>query len=131
MLIVFAALMIAGAVMFLFLNSWIEETRALALRDPDQAAREAAGMLMLLGAVGGVSAVAFGVYCGLLGRRTLRSSRFPPPGTKVLLETKVITGDPARRRGTLFVVLAGTLVMAGAIFPFVVWRMVHVLGQTS
>ena len=37
--------------------------------------------------------------------------------------------DLGWRRGTLFVILAGTLAPAGAIFPFVVWQMVPVLGQ--
>ncbi|MEJ2468324.1 MAG: hypothetical protein P8Y51_04510 [Campylobacterales bacterium] len=40
-----------------------------------------------------------GFYVIRFGRNVLRSGRFPPPGTKVIRETRVRTGKKAKRMG--------------------------------
>ena len=54
------------------------------------------------------------LYLFTVGRRIRQAERFPPPGMAVIRNTAVITGPPARRRGTILVVLAVILVIVAA-----------------
>lgn len=53
----------------------------------------------------------FGLTIVLLGRRTLSSERFPPPGVKVIRDTVVLEGREARRRGYILTVLGFLLIL--------------------
>ena len=65
--------------------------------------------------------IAVGVYLWLLGNRTVRAQRFPPPGYAVARDTIVLAGSKGRRRGRVIQVLSLFLLcMAGAI-PFAMW----------
>ena len=63
---------------------------------------DGAEMLRRMGLVfyglGGVL-LATSVYAGWYARRILRSRQFPPPGSWVMRDTRVLRGDTARARG--------------------------------
>ena len=54
------------------------------------------------------------LYLYTTGRRIRQAERFPPPGMAVIRNTPVITGPPARRRGTILMILAVILVIVAA-----------------
>ncbi len=66
--------------------------------------------------------IPFSAYFYWYGWRAVRSRRIPPPGTRVVRDTKVIEGDAAVARGWLAMTLAVILfvfsLFAGLYFPY-------------
>lgn len=60
-----------------------------------------------------LSVIPFGVYLFRLGCRVVTHRQMPPPGTKVIIDTKVLEGDKAVIRGRLIMVIALLLVALG------------------
>jgi hypothetical protein len=69
-----------------------------------------------------VPPLAFAGYLWRLGQRVRNAARFPPAGTAVLIDTVVLTGDVARRRGWVFQIL-------GALLAFSAIAMLYFLGK--
>ena len=66
-----------------------------------------------------LSIIPFSVYLFRLGLRAVRCRQMPPPGTKVIVDTKVLVGDKAVTRGRLIMVIALLLValnLAGGLY---------------
>lgn len=62
-----------------------------------------------------LSLVPLALYLYRIGRKTLGSNQFPPPGTKVVRDTVVQTGHAARRRG-LILIAGSVMIMVMALF---------------
>ena len=60
-----------------------------------------------------LSIVPFGGYLCLFGWRVIRHRQIPPPGIKVIVDTKVIEGDKAVTRGRLIIIVALILAILG------------------
>lgn len=60
-----------------------------------------------------LSIVPFGVYLCLFGWRVIKHREMPPPGTKVIVDTKVLEGDKAVTRGRLVITVALVLIVLG------------------
>lgn len=60
-----------------------------------------------------LSVVPFGVYLFRLGLRAVQCRQMPPPGTKVIVDTKVLEGDKAMTRGRLMMLIALLLIALG------------------
>ena len=60
-----------------------------------------------------LSVIPISVYLFQLGLRAVAHRQMPPPGTRVIKNTKVLEGDKAVTRGRLMMVLALLLVMLG------------------
>lgn len=71
------------------------------------------------------------VYCWRLGARIVRSSRFPPPGMRVIRDTVVLHGQQAWRRGRALQALAVILVLTVVGFSMVLWRLVALLESST
>jgi len=57
-----------------------------------------------------LSIVPIGFYILSHGRKILIHKQFPPPGTKVIIDTRVIEGEKALIRGRLIIAIAGCLI---------------------
>jgi peptidoglycan biosynthesis protein MviN/MurJ (putative lipid II flippase) len=55
------------------------------------------------------------LYILAFGRKVMQHERFPPPGVKVIKDTKIIEGKKARARGRVLVVLSLVLIFLGVI----------------
>ena len=101
-----------GAAAILYLDAYLTELHTLVFEAKPEAldrARHAVFALLALIAAGGAL---FSLYLGRISWRTLRSERYPPPGTRVISDTEVHRGLEARRRGQAGLVLAAlTLVL--------------------
>jgi hypothetical protein len=62
-----------------------------------------------------LSIIPFGVYLFRLGTRAVKHRQMPPPGTRVIVDTKVLEGDKAVTRGRLIMIMALLLVAMGLI----------------
>jgi hypothetical protein len=60
-----------------------------------------------------LSVVPMAIYLYRFGRRVVRQGRFPPPGTWLIVNTRLIEGERAVRRGRLVMTLAAVLLALG------------------
>ena len=91
------------------LQSWL-------VRNIDSLAQQASAVF--IGALVFASPLLFSaVYYFSLGRRVMRSQRFPPPGYAVYRDTPVLEGRSAIRRGLVMQILSVILLSAAALLP--------------
>ncbi len=96
-----------GAVCILRLDDYLSELHTLvAAAQPDAPERAKAAVRWVLTAIVGAGSL-FSLYLGWLSWRIVSSERYPPPGSRVLSDTRILSGAPARHRG-----LAGLLMAA-------------------
>ena len=74
-----------------------------------------------------VTLIGFGGYLANISIRTLKLAQFPPPGLRVIKDTQVVIGKPARIRGAVGVILSILLIISGVFFLIIVWWSVNVL----
>lgn len=60
-----------------------------------------------------LSIVLFGLYMCRFGWRVIRHKKMPPPGTKVIVDTKVLEGDKAVMRGKIIIAVSLVLIIVG------------------
>ena len=70
-----------------------------------------------------------GCICFLiLGNRTVRAQRFPPPGCPVVRDTPVLEGASGVRRGRIMQLLSVILLLCIMTVPFWVWGVFRALA---
>ncbi|MFQ5994790.1 MAG: hypothetical protein ACE5K1_06815 [Acidiferrobacterales bacterium] len=109
---------IVGLWALYFTQTFFHELEALVEYDPGQAISKLLVFLYVSGVVFTAGVMSTSGYLLWLGVRTIRGERFPPPGTWVIKDTKVIGGGGARWRGYLLAV-GGFVVIAAGIVIFV------------
>lgn len=77
-----------------------------------------------------LSIVPLGVYLCRFGWRVIKYKQMPPPGTKVIVNTKILEGDKAVTRGRLIIAISVLLIAlglyGGLYFPY---KLGKVLGE--
>jgi hypothetical protein len=123
-LVAWLACVAVGTVLML----WIIPAGQAHLEQQD--ARTALRYVQVLLAVLFLSLVPIAGYMLRFGRRVVQSGQMPPPGTKVIMDTKVIEGDAAATRGRIMTVLATVLLvlalLGGLYLPY---RLEQLLGD--
>jgi hypothetical protein len=124
-LIAIAVIAAAGWGAWFGLERWLGGLRGL---DParQREALESALVWSTWGAMLPVAVFASGLW--RYGTRVLRAARFPAPGAKVIRDTLVLHGDPARARGTALRVLAALLGLLAAGTLIAVYRLLERLN---
>jgi hypothetical protein len=88
--------------------------------------REAIRILLITLSICFLSVLPMAIYIYWYGRRILKAGQFPLPGAKIIRETKRITGDAARRRGRIAIMLSLFLVLAslfgGLFIPYKLYK---------
>jgi hypothetical protein len=83
--------------------------------NPDLAVKKVMFLLKWWLGLGSLPILGLAVYQILLARRVLQSGQFPPPGTKVVRDTKIRTGGKAKKAAITLIVLS-SVVMAITLF---------------
>ena len=58
-------------------------------------------------------------------RRSLSAGEWPPPGTRVLVETPIMEGEPARRRARFILVLSTIMLVMAVGLQVFTWLFVR------
>ncbi len=115
LVVLFTGLLL-GVSLMLWVMPWVQ--RSLERQGPQTALRG----LQVMTAILFLSLVPLSAYLYWYGWRVMRSRRMPPPGTRVIRNTKVIEGDAAVTRGRLAMVLAVILLafslLGGLYLPY-------------
>jgi hypothetical protein len=67
-------------------------------------------------------------YLWALGRRTIRAGRYPPPGYRLMRDTRGLTGRPAAERGRLIEWLGAAMCVVALALAFSLWRVGFLLA---
>ncbi len=130
-LIAMTVVALAGAVGVLYLDGYLTELHALAAESQPLAAGKAlrAGRAVL--AVVAAGAAVISLYLARVSWRTLGSGRFPPPGTRVISDTRVRYGRAARRRGRAGLAMAAATLILTAVVVLQANRLLEALLDTD
>lgn len=118
-----AVLSVAGWVLLEhLLPQYLDYLRELAARDLLQLQREyRRGFAIMFFAIGALSA-AIAVHILRLGIGTRRAQSFPPPGTRVIVDTATLHGRAAVRLGTAMIVGAAIFLIVSAGGSWLMYR---------
>jgi hypothetical protein len=97
------------------LCGYLGEIQRLAGEDLRAAEEKALRLTAIVLWVGGLGLVGMGAWFWRLGRRINLADRFPPPGMKVIKDTRVRTGAKARALANLAQAAALLCVVAGTV----------------
>ena len=76
-------------------------------------AQRALGIIKVALVVLFLSIVPLAAYLFSVGRKMMNYKRFPPPGMKVITDTKVVEGEKVKFQGQVVVVLSLVLILLG------------------
>lgn len=131
LLIVLLVVLVVGGAVVWWLERWLGDLTAEVAADPDQLVEKAEFLL-------GVFVLAFTVPLLLgaaliwrLGTRVVAAQRFPPPGTKVVRDTPVVSGAAARRRGEVLRVCAAAVAVGAIAVPLMLFQLIRSLGAAT
>ncbi len=113
---VVAVVMLAvGGVLLWLLEARLRDIRKLVEENPAAAAEQALQIAAWVAWAGGAGLVGLGVWLWRLGRRINRTGRYPPPGMKLVRNTRIRTGRQARNLAGLAELFAFFAVVAGVV----------------
>jgi cytochrome bd-type quinol oxidase subunit 2 len=100
-------------------KAYMDQLSQLSKEDPDLALEKTMLLLKWSLRVVFVALVGMGAYLILLARRTLRSDQYPPPGMRVIRDTRLRTGNQAKKAAISLIVLAALFIAVA--FFFLCW----------
>ena len=106
-LIVIIILIVAAFFLYRYWQGYYEKLTILAENHPEQALMKVADLIRIVIYINPIVMAGFMIYFIVLGIKTYRSEQFPPPGVKVVRDTKLTEGSKAKKYalGLWFVVL--------------------------
>jgi hypothetical protein len=123
MLLFFLVAVLVGGLVIVLWERYRIPLRDWILAEPEELAERLGMIIALLAIVSVAPLIGFAGYLWSLGARTLRAREFPPPGLRVIRDTRIITGDGAASRGRQLKLLAGGFLVAALVLGFLLWRL--------
>jgi len=114
---------VLGALLLWGLNSGGPTIERWLKEDPSAMVPRARMLLLALALIMAGPPVAAGVYLWRFGTRVVTSTRFPPPGARLVQDMVVLTGDAARNRGRIAQGAGLVLLFAGCVMALLLWRL--------
>ena len=124
-MLLLGGMVVIGMALILFTNTYIHELEQVAQQAPEQALRNIGLLLLSITMLAGLPAVGIGTYILYLGYRIRVTGQIPPPDTRVVVDTTVIKGRPARVRGMILMVLGSLVILCGLGLPIVFWKLMQ------
>lgn len=118
----------AGALLIVGFERYRIPLRDWMLAEPGASAQRVKLVFLFLAVLLVAPLLAFATYVWSLGGRVLRAREFPPPGLRVICDTRIITGAGAMSRGRLLKVFALGCGIASATLGLLLWRLASLLS---
>ncbi len=119
---VIAVCILAGIAVLIFFYNYINDIKILAKQDPATAFQQMFQILQIVLSLMSVSLIALGGFIAHLSFRTIQTSEFPPPHVKVIRDTQIITGQRAKRRGIIGIIIAAAIILSALTFPWLFYK---------
>jgi cytochrome bd-type quinol oxidase subunit 1 len=95
----------------LSMKSYLDQMGELRRENPGLAGKKVIFLLKWWMGLGSLPILGFGVYQIILGRRILKAGRFPPPGMKMIRDTKIRTGAKAKKVAMSLIALSSIVIV--------------------
>lgn len=109
---------IVGVIVIVALQHYLKGIEEMAENEPERAIRQVFNMLRLSMGAGGFGLLVFGLHLGKFSMRAVAEKQYPPSGTRVLRDTRILEGDAAKRRGRFGLALSVMLLTIGVALPW-------------
>ncbi|MBI5585661.1 MAG: hypothetical protein HY892_17765 [Deltaproteobacteria bacterium] len=106
-----------------FLNSRLAEWKQTAAGNPETAFRQFSSLFRWLLGITALLVSAASVYLIVIALRVLKADRYPPPGLKVIRDTRLRTGRPAKITAYVLMVNSVILIVLVSLIFFLFARM--------
>lgn len=113
---------VMGLAALIYLPDFLREIELISRNSMVDATDSLSSFIMSTSLVLSLITVAVGIYLGGLAMRTLNERRFPPLGAQVIKDTRIVTGDPARRKGRIILVIAILVLVSAIVIPVAMWQ---------
>jgi len=121
MLLVALILIIIGFFIIQCFQTLSNKLSALAEESPELAIQKAENSYKIIFFVMFVLSLILCIYLYRLGTSILKSGQFPPPGIKVIRDTKLETGKKARSKGRLLRIFSVLFLLMSILVPLMVF----------
>jgi uncharacterized protein YpmB len=111
-------IIIVFIVAILSMKSYLDQVAQLAQGNPDLAAKKVMFLLRWWLGLGSLPILGLAVYQILLAGRVLKSGQFPPPGMKLIRDTKIRTGRKAKKVALFLIVLSSIIIVITLFFVY-------------
>jgi uncharacterized membrane protein len=101
------------------MSDYIEACKSLANTDIDLAITKMKKLIELIMVINALVSSAIGLYLIFLAVKILKSDCYPPPGMKVIQDTRIRTGKKAKIAGAAFIFMAMLILSTN----FVIWSL--------
>ena len=128
-------LVILGAVVGALLIAGFEHYRTplhdWLLSEPEQLGRRVRVGLLVVAAGLSLPVLGFATYLWSIGTKVVQAEEFPPPGYRVIRDTRIIAGPNAVLRGRTIKALALCLAVASALLWLMLWWVARVVSERA
>ena len=121
--------MIAVLLIVPYFNDYIEQIKQISKENPELAFKKSMFMLKLTLGIVSFLLLMTGVYFIILARRTFKSGQYPPPGMRMIRETKLRNGTQAKKAVLSLIVLSCILIILAFFFLYFPWAFEKTIGQ--
>jgi len=104
-------IVIVFVVTIVSMKSYLDQMEQLRREDPGLAGKKVVLLLKWWMGLGSLPVLGLAVYQIILARRILKSGRFPPPGMKVIRDTKIQTGAKAKKVAISLIALSSIIIV--------------------
>jgi hypothetical protein len=120
---------IAVLIIVPYFNEYLEQIKQVFKENPELAFKKSMFALKVsLGLVSFLLLMA-GVYFIILARRTFKSGQYPPPGMRVISNTRLRNGTQAKKAALSLIVLSCILIILAFFFLYFPWVFEKTIGQ--
>jgi heme/copper-type cytochrome/quinol oxidase subunit 2 len=123
LIIVTLAIMVAEP----YLRDYLDQIEQQSQKEPEMAFYKIMVVLKFLMGSVFLLLLGMGIYLILLARRISRSHQYPPPGMKVIRDTRIRTGAEAKSITILMIVSSAVLILFAFLFLCFTWAFEKVL----
>jgi uncharacterized BrkB/YihY/UPF0761 family membrane protein len=110
---------IAVLIIVPYFNGYLERIKQVFKENPEVAFKKSMFVLKATLSFVSLLLVMSGIYLMVLARRTLRSGQYPPPGMRVIRDTRLRTGTQAKVSAISLIVISCILIVFA--FFFLYW----------
>jgi hypothetical protein len=112
-----------------YFNEYLEQIRQVFKENPEVAFKKSMFVLKATLSFVSLLLVMTGIYLMVLARRTLRSGQYPPPGMRVIRDTRLRTGNQVKKVALSLIVLSCMLIILAFFFLYFPWAFEKTIGQ--
>jgi hypothetical protein len=113
LILFFIVVAVVGVFIINYTVAYFGELKQLAGTDPAAAMNRVVQVINILLPLFALSVAATGLYCIVMAVRIIKSGQCPPPGTRVIRDTRIITGERALNRARAMIIFSIAIILLG------------------